>query len=202
MASARLLAGAADVPSLPTRLQVVHAAGSNDAVEDALGPLEEAGLLAAVLHGNLWLPASPATVARLVPGLEDLRVGVGSPVPLAEAADAHRTAALALAQATPLAPVVIWEHAVRDGALGLLDPEVADAFSSWFLGGLSDEQVQTLAAFLRHHGSRLQVAIDLGVHRNTVRNRLAAIEATVGRSLDDPATRASAWLALQVRLSR
>jgi DNA-binding PucR family transcriptional regulator len=35
-----------------------------------------------------------------------------------------------------------------------------------------------------------------------VRNRLAAIEATVGRSLDEPATRASAWLALQVRLGR
>ncbi len=201
VASALLLAAAADVPSLPSRLQAVHAAGSEDAVEDALGPLEEAGLLAAVVDGQLWLSASPAEVARHASGLGGLRVGVSGTVELADVADAHRTAALALEQATPLAPVVHWEHLVRSGPMALLDPPAADAFSRSFLAGLDDEQVQTLASFVRNHGSRLRVAKDLDVHRNTVRNRLAAIEAVVGRSLDDPATRASAWLALQVRLS-
>lgn len=51
----------------------------------------------------------------------------------------------------------------------------------------------------RHHGSLLQVAEDLGVHRNTVRNRLDRIEALLGRSLADPQVRVDAWVALQAR---
>jgi len=57
----------------------------------------------------------------------------------------------------------------------------------------------TLGSFLTHHGSRLKVAEELGLHRNTVRNRMAQIERAIGRSLDDPDTRAAAWLALQAR---
>ncbi|WP_235654130.1 helix-turn-helix domain-containing protein [Mycolicibacterium houstonense] len=42
-----------------------------------------------------------------------------------------------------------------------------------------------------------RVAEELGLHRNTVRNRLAAIEAVLPGRLDDPQTRVSAWIALQ-----
>lgn len=196
--SARVLATAADVRSLPGRVQVVHAAGPEDAIDDALALLEEAGLLAADVGGELWLVSTPAEIGRRVPELDGLRVGVGEPVSLADIADAHRTAALAVARATAAVPIVQWEHVVGQGALALLDPDAASAFSRTLLAGLDEEQVKLLTAFLRHHGSRLQVATELGVHRNTVRNRLAAIEAVVGRSLDDPDTRASAWLALQV----
>jgi purine catabolism regulator len=55
-----------------------------------------------------------------------------------------------------------------------------------------------LRSFVSHHGSILKVAHELDVHRNTVRNRLAGIEALLGRSLDDPQTRFSVWMALQV----
>jgi sugar diacid utilization regulator len=41
------------------------------------------------------------------------------------------------------------------------------------------------------------VAEDLGVHRNTVRNRLGQVERLVGISLDDPQARVNAWIALQ-----
>lgn len=196
--SARVLAAVADVPSLPARVQALHAAGPDDLVDDALRPLEDAGLLAADVDGELWLASGPAEIGRRLPELDGLRIGIGEPVGLADAADAHRTAALALARATATVPVVRWEQVVGQGALALLDPDSAAAFSRTLLGGLDEEQVQLLTAFLRHHGARLQVATELGVHRNTVRNRLAAIEAVLGRSLDDPDTRASAWLALQV----
>jgi purine catabolism regulator len=43
------------------------------------------------------------------------------------------------------------------------------------------------------------VAEELGVHRNTVRNRVAEIERAVGGSLDDAQVRADAWIALQAR---
>ena len=42
------------------------------------------------------------------------------------------------------------------------------------------------------------VAEELGLHRNTVRNRLEAIEAVLPGKLDDPQTRVSAWIALQI----
>lgn len=201
VASARLLAAAADVPGLPTHVQAIHAAGSDDALEDALGRLEEAGLLAAIVDGQLQVAAAPSEVARHASALVGLRVGVSGSVELADVADAYRTAALALDHATPIAPLVHWDQLVRSGPMALIDPQEAEAFSRSFLAGLDEQQVQTLASFVRNHGSRLQVAIDVGVHRNTARNRLAAIEATLGQSLDDPATRASAWFALRVRLN-
>ena len=40
-------------------------------------------------------------------------------------------------------------------------------------------------------------AEELGVHRNTVRNRLATAERLLGRPLDDAATRMDVWAALQ-----
>ena len=90
-----------------------------------------------------------------------------------------------------------WERIVGEGPLSLIDPKRAEAFATSFLAGLDDEQVETLRSFLRHHGSRLKVADELGLHRNTVRNRLEAIEATLPGALDDPQIRVSAWIALQ-----
>ena len=89
----------------------------------------------------------------------------------------------------------------------VLEPERAAAFASAFLeplrGGAGDELLLTLQSFLRHHGSRLKVAEELGVHRNTVRNRVSQIEVLLGRSLDDPQVGAvSAWIALRVEAGR
>lgn len=83
------------------------------------------------------------------------------------------------------------------GPLSLIDPERAETFATSFLGGLDSGQLETLRCFLRNHGSRLKVAEELGLHRNTVRNRLAAIETELPGPLDDPQTRVSAWIALQ-----
>ena len=58
---------------------------------------------------------------------------------------------------------------------------------------------ETLASFLRHHGSRGKVGEELRVHRNTVRTRLAHIEKILGASLEDPDTRADAWMALRLQ---
>lgn len=84
--------------------------------------------------------------------------------------------------------------------MGVLDGERAAAFATSYLAPLAGDQelIRTLESFLRHHGSRLGVAGELGVHRNTVRNRLAHIETALNGSLDDPQTRVNAWIALQV----
>ena len=120
-----------------------------------------------------------------------LRVGVG---------ETHLTAGRALERTTSAHAVMHWDRLVREGPIGLLDGDVASAFSASFLAPLDETQLETLAAFLRHHGSRLKVADELGLHRNTIRNRLVDISAALDRDLDDPDVRAAAWLALQARL--
>ena len=56
----------------------------------------------------------------------------------------------------------------------------------------------TLRTLLEHHGQRTPTAALLGVHRNTLRDRIGRIEQLTGRSLDDPDARAELWLALRV----
>lgn len=192
---------ASGAPALPGRVQVAHASGPGDALEDALDHLERAPLLATIDDHVLRVVAAPAQVRRVAEDLagRGLAVGVGEAARLPDVAAAHATAALALARATTASGVVRWERIVNESAVGLLARDVAESFSASFLGGLDDEQTATLGSFLTHHGSRLKVAEDLGLHRNTVRNRLTQIEQTIGRSLDDPDARAAAWLALQAR---
>lgn len=188
--AAALLGEASGAPPLPRRTTVLRGAGAADALEDALADLERSRLLAALVDDEVWVVASAGSAERRAEALaaRGLRVGVGA---------SHDTAARALARTSDAQPVVHWERLVREGAVGLLDPEVAASFADSFLAPLDPPQVETLASFLRQHGSRLKVAEELGLHRNTVRNRVEQIEAALGRSLDDPDTRASAWLALQ-----
>lgn len=200
--AAAVVGEASGVSALPARVQIAHATGPDDALEDALIELERTQVLASVDAGVLRLVAAPTQAVRASEDLaaRGLVVGVGELVRLPDVAGAHATAALALARATPTTGVVWWERVVREGAVGLLAADVAASFSVSFLAGLDDEQTATLASFLAHHGSRLKVAEELGLHRNTVRNRIAQIESTLGRSLDDPDSRVAAWLALQARL--
>ena len=57
-------------------------------------------------------------------------------------------------------------------------------------------------ALLEHHGQRTPTAAQLGVHRNTLRDRIGRIEQLTRRSLDDPDARAEIWLALRVEEQR
>jgi purine catabolism regulator len=57
--------------------------------------------------------------------------------------------------------------------------------------------VDTVAAYLRSC-SEQAAAGELGVHRHTVRNRLARAETLPGAGLNDPDVRAELWLALRL----
>ncbi|HSV41214.1 MAG TPA: PucR family transcriptional regulator ligand-binding domain-containing protein [Nocardioidaceae bacterium] len=190
---ATLLGEAMGAPALPRRPRVLRVAGPDDVLEDVLSELEGEPLLAARVEAELWVVCSRGQSKSLIERLADRRLRVG-------AGDSHLTAGQALSRATDSQRVVHWERVVQGSAVGLLDPEVATAFADSLLAPLDEQLRETLTSFLRHHGSRLKVAEELGVHRNTVRNRIEAIETELGRSLDDPDTRASAWLALQARL--
>lgn len=184
---------------LPKRIRFLRATGDESAIENAAAALERRGILAGVYAGELCAITEPSragsTASRLA---EDaLLVGVGNSVAPSDGETGYRTAGLALGQATDGSGPVVWDRVIDNGPLGLIDPDKAAAFAESWLHGLDSEQLETLRCFLRHHGSRLKVAEELGLHRNTVRNRLAAIEKVLPGKLDDPQTRVSAWIALQ-----
>lgn len=205
----RLLLDLADGRSaqgrLPARAHVVVAAGSDDLLDDGLGALEAADLVATRLRADelVWALCPASRLEEVTAGLaaSGLLVGAGELLPPEGVAHGDRTARRALAQASATTPVVRWDRLVGAGPLGFLDPEQATLFATSYLAPLAlagDESVPTLRAYLRHLGSHGRVAAELGIHRNTVRNRVAVIEQALGASLDDPHTRAAAWLALQV----
>ena len=58
----------------------------------------------------------------------------------------------------------------------------------------------TLAAYLRHNGQMDSAAVDLGIHRHTVRNRMRRIRALLGDELESADSRAQLWLAVKADL--
>ncbi|WP_024355596.1 PucR family transcriptional regulator [Leucobacter chironomi] len=76
------------------------------------------------------------------------------------------------------------------GPLSLRDPSLGDA----------DRELlrETLRAVFDADGQRGPAAAGLGIHRNTLRDRLARIERLTSRSLSDADDRAELWLALRL----
>jgi DNA-binding PucR family transcriptional regulator len=140
--------------------------------------------------------------------LEDLRehgwlAAVGSPVPAGRAADAVAELELLLARARTLGRPV----AAGGGPLdfdALLDPAAAGGFAAKALEPLVEldraqdrELVLTVRTWLAHHGGWEPTAAELGVHRNSVRHRIAQVERALGVDLADPETRMRLWFALR-----
>ncbi|MFF4295471.1 PucR family transcriptional regulator [Streptomyces vinaceus] len=183
----RLLLGGSPAEALgPGPWYAVRAAGAGDPQA-----------LAAALGTVLLDPDGPAV--RLLTDREPSpqpgwRLGVSAPAgPGALAgADAQARRALDRAEAarTPLA-----RH-TEPGLAGLIGEAEARAHAAALLGPLSPALRETLRAWLAHHGSWDRSAAALGVHRNTVRQRIARAAALLGRDLDDPDTRMELWFAL------
>lgn len=193
--------GAGTLLRWPRTVTVVRAEGAD--LEEGLDQVEEGAILAGALPEGLVAVMRADHAGELADALAEagLRVGVGEPGPPDAVPRSHETAGHALRVTTPDAPVATWAESVTGGVLALVDADRARAFAeSWLAPLVQDagtDLVGTLDSFLRHHGSLLKVAEDLGVHRNTVRNRVERIETVLGRSLQDPQLRVDAWVALR-----
>ncbi len=110
-----------------------------------------------------------------------------------------------------LATAIGRESAVGIGApvahcalLAQQDPDVLEHSCRQLLHPLAkrdaargSELLPTLAAFLASGGRWVRTADELHIHVNTLRHRLARVEALTGRSLDDPDDRVDFHLALR-----
>ncbi|WP_405501349.1 PucR family transcriptional regulator ligand-binding domain-containing protein [Streptomyces anulatus] len=123
-------------------------------------------------------------------------LGVSAPTPVTAlaAADALAARALAHARATR-APLTV--DAPTGGLAALVPPEQAAAHARALLAPLSAPLADTLRCWLSLHGSWDRTAVALGVHRNTVRQRIGRCGELLGSDLDDMDVRTELWFALR-----
>ncbi|MFF9079201.1 PucR family transcriptional regulator ligand-binding domain-containing protein [Streptomyces rubiginosohelvolus] len=152
---------------------------------------------------RLLLPL-PGAAARPLPEAEADRItpqpgwtlGASAPTPVTalDAADALAARALAHAQATRT-PLTV--DAPVSGLAALVPPEEAAAHARALLAPLTAPLADTLRCWLSLHGNWDRTAVALGVHRNTVRQRIGRCGELLDADLDDMDVRAELWFALR-----
>ncbi|MCX5382312.1 PucR family transcriptional regulator [Streptomyces sp. NBC_00083] len=122
-------------------------------------------------------------------------LGVSAPAALEGLAVAGIQAARALERAEATR-VPLARHRPA-GFAALVDPAEAAAYARELLAPLGRPLRTTLYNWLALHGSWDRTAVALGVHRNTVRQRIGRCAALLGADLDDMDVRTELWLALR-----
>lgn len=214
------VAGTASWSAPARRVRVARLRGSPDQLQEGLRRLEGhadrtsrpvlVGTPTAETSGEestaVLLEDLPEQLAELrtVVGLAGLRTGIGGGVDVHDARTSDRQALETLERTSARRRIGAWEDVVAGGLAGLLPPETARTYAQELLRPVHDREdrgerlLPVLHTFLAHNGNRRQTAADLGIHRNTLLQRLQSIERALGRSLEDPQVRAELWIALQL----
>ncbi|PVD04693.1 hypothetical protein DBP21_11695 [Streptomyces sp. CS147] len=176
-------------------------------------PEDEAARLLPDAEAERPLPEAEGEPARRQPGMapqdEAVRpltdrvtpqpgwtLGTSAPTPVTalDAADARAARALAHARATR-APLAV--DTPVSGLAALVPPEQAAAHARALLAPLTAPLADTLRCWLALHGNWDRTAVALGVHRNTVRQRIGRCGELLDADLDDMDVRAELWFALR-----
>lgn len=195
------------------------------AADDWLAPFEHAlaaaGLRAvATVRGGRLLAVAERDPRAAADGLAaqlseamgpEAAVGVGSVVAHctlldASVAEARRACRLARLRQDHRRGATAGELTTHAGLLAQQDPDVLEHFCRELLDPLAahdaargSQLLATLEAFLGAGGGWTKTAEQLHVHVNTLRHRLARVEALTGRALDDPDDRVDFHLAVRAR---
>ncbi|MFD4129761.1 PucR family transcriptional regulator [Streptomyces globisporus] len=178
--------------------------GGGEAVRLLL-PLPDAAagpLLGMAPEGEAARPLPEGGAARPLPEADRIApqpgwtLGASAPTPVTalDAADSLAARALAHAQATRARLTV---DAPVSGLAALVPPEEAAAHARALLAPLTAPLADTLRCWLSLHGSWDRTAVALGVHRNTVRQRIGRCGELLDADLDDMDVRAELWFALR-----
>lgn len=215
--SADALLGVADDTTWSTapRVRVARLRGGAEELRDGVRRLEAQaahGARPVLVGAPATEPGGEQTVAVLLEDLPErlaevraaaeasgLRAGIGGPAAVHETDASDREAREALERTTDRQHVGTWDDLVAGGVAGLLPPETARAWARQLLGPVDGAgRLSLLRTFLAHNGNRSGTAEALGIHRNTLQQRLQEIEEALGRSVDDPQLRAELWIALRL----
>jgi len=149
----------------------------------------------------LVVPAGDLSVVRDLASRFDLRIGLSDP----SGYDGFATAVgqARVARDRGIGPVTAFADVSRAGVLSAFTDE-ARSLARAELAPLYEHDashgthlVETLQVWLEEDCSHEATAQALGVHRHTVRTRLALVERVLGRDLASFATRAELWAALR-----
>jgi purine catabolism regulator len=200
VAAARSLAASLGLDTVPVRGRLVAVALPSPLTADDLLDRWDAGVIArpiwATEEGSIvWvLAAEPSaaavlddlrTLAQVEPGIKAVSCARG----LVESLEAQQSALVDRLDGSPpgyIAPL--------GGEPELYAVErLIEALQAYERADL----VTTVAAYLRHRGNGERAAAALGVHRNTLRHRMAVAARVMEVDLDDPDTASRLWLGLR-----
>lgn len=97
-----------------------------------------------------------------------------------------------------------FSHALDELAAGEVrdataDPPRHDEDLTPLLGYSRSDLVPAVVAYLRHRGHWERASAEIGVHRNTLRHRIATATKLLGQDLDDPDVASRTWLTLRAK---
>ncbi|MGW2182931.1 PucR family transcriptional regulator [Streptomyces sp. NPDC001732] len=209
----RLLIAEASAPAGPAALGEAMEAAAFRTGEALLAVPEGDRLLVLAADGGAAVAACAAyaeaqearTSAEGAAEEGQVVVGLSAPAgPIAVSA-AYKQAEQALSVARRRGRALVEHEELAAGSvLPLLADDAVRAFADGMLRALREHDakgrgdlVASLRAWLAHHGQWDAAAVDLGVHRHTLRYRMRRVEEILGRSLDDADVRMELWLALK-----
>ncbi len=123
--------------------------------------------------------------------LGDVAAALSQPLPLSAVAVAVGQLAFACRTAPPGTVMVV------DGSADARGTAWVDALARHPRGDLS----ATVRSYLAHRGHWESAARALGIHRNSLRHRIAVATELIGADLADPDTAATLWVALRGRVA-
>jgi len=186
--AAREAAGELRVPLPAEPVRVARDSMREEAVPDRMFVLEEEG------ERVLLAPAD----------FEGFSGGVSDAVGYSDFGRAYRQAGEALATARKSGRSPVYFAEAGSGLAALFGDQGVQDFAAGVLRPLvdADTLLPTLRAWLAHNGQWDSAAAELGVHRHTVRARIARAGELLGKDLtaaDSADARMELWLALRVR---
>lgn len=176
-------------------LLLANAAESAVSAESA----ESAESVESVESANSVESAESVRAVERVASRFELRGGVSAPGSIAGVARALQQATAALDRASADTPVRAFDDLAEGGMLALLQTDDARAVAAAALAPLvaADPSLPAvLRTWLDHNGVYDVAARELGIHRHTLRARVADAERLLGRDLGDFAGRADLYAAL------
>lgn len=188
--AAREAAGELRVPMPAEPVRIARDSVRDEAVSDRVFVLEEDGERVLVAQADY----------------EGFTGGVSDAVGYADFGRAYRQAGEALATARKSGKPAVYFADAGSGLATLFADQGVQDFAAGVLRPLAEADrsalVPTLRAWLAHNGQWDSAAADLGVHRHTVRARIARAGELLGRDLtaaDSADARMELWFALRVR---
>jgi purine catabolism regulator len=201
------------LPEAPVRVAVL--AG----IDEGRSLLDELDLLAGEDSGRVFVAERDDEIVAVVSAAAESSasafervlaghaapVGLSAPIEWDELPRGLAEARQAAARAGSDRLVVRFEGLAEEGMLGLLQASGAETLARRFLAPLlalpaadRETAVRTATVWLGHNGAWDPSAKELGIHRQTLRNRIASLESLLAIDLSSFASRSELWTSLHL----